>query len=126
MRFDEEAPRPRPESVVPMINVVFLLLIFFMISAELAPPDPLDVEPPASAGAEPGSAKAILQVSAGGETAYGPARGEAALGLAVAEAGSGPLALRADARLPAEDLARLVAALASQGVEAVEIVTEAE
>lgn len=126
MRFDEEPPRPRSESVVPMINVVFLLLIFFMISAKLAPPDPFELEPPASSGAESGAAEAILLVSAGGETAYGPARGATALDRAVAEAAGGPLALRVDGGLPAEDLAALVASLASRGVEAVELVTTAE
>ncbi|TMV56360.1 biopolymer transporter ExbD, partial [Thioclava sp. BHET1] len=30
MRFAEPPRKPRTESIVPMINVVFLLLIFFL------------------------------------------------------------------------------------------------
>ncbi|WP_322867174.1 biopolymer transporter ExbD [Aquicoccus sp. G2-2] len=37
--------RPRGEAILPMINVVFLLLIFFLMTAELAPPEPVAVAP---------------------------------------------------------------------------------
>ncbi|WP_415184693.1 ExbD/TolR family protein [Phaeovulum sp.] len=32
--------------MLPMINVVFLLLIFFLISAKMAPPEPFAITPP--------------------------------------------------------------------------------
>lgn len=38
MQFDLPQRRSRPESVVPMINIVFLLLIFFLMTAQIAPP----------------------------------------------------------------------------------------
>ena len=42
-----ETPRSAADSnLLPMINVVFLLLIFFLISARLTPPDPFPVTPP--------------------------------------------------------------------------------
>jgi biopolymer transport protein ExbD len=44
--------RPDIEPVLPLINVVFLLLIFFMVAGQLAPSMPADLTPPASAVAE--------------------------------------------------------------------------
>jgi biopolymer transport protein ExbD len=35
-------------SVVPLVNVVFLLLVFFMLAGQISAPEPLDVEPPRS------------------------------------------------------------------------------
>src|SRR5690554_7538712 len=40
--------RPDIEPVLPLINVVFLLLIFFMVAGRLAPSLPADVMPPES------------------------------------------------------------------------------
>lgn len=47
------ARRPRPrkngdESILPLTNVVFLLLIFFMLAGTLASPDAFDIKPPVS------------------------------------------------------------------------------
>jgi len=44
--------RPPLEPVLPLINVVFLLLIFFMVAGQLAPRPEGDVEAPDSASAE--------------------------------------------------------------------------
>lgn len=40
--------RPEIEPVLPLINVVFLLLIFFMVAGQLAPALPADISPPES------------------------------------------------------------------------------
>ncbi|WP_022727422.1 ExbD/TolR family protein [Fodinicurvata sediminis] len=46
------SPRPRSidseAGVLPLINIVFLLLIFFMLAGQLSASDPLAVEPPES------------------------------------------------------------------------------
>ena len=65
--------RPRPgedERILPLINVVFLLLIFFMLAGRLAVSDPFAVEPPAtqSAGAAEVSDLTVL-LSADGKAA---------------------------------------------------------
>lgn len=36
------------EAVMPLINIVFLLLIFFMIAGKLSAADPFEISPPAS------------------------------------------------------------------------------
>lgn len=44
--------RERELSLIPLINVVFLLLIFFMLAGTISPSDPLSVEPPISQQAQ--------------------------------------------------------------------------
>jgi len=121
MRFRTPARKPRPESIVPMINVVFLLLVFFLMTAELRPAPPLEVRLPEAMGA-PVAEGAVLVAAADGALAFDSLRGEAAL--AAAATAPAPLSLRADRDLPGADLARLLAALAAQGQGAVALVTE--
>ena len=105
-------PERRPaDPALPMINVVFLLLVFFLIAATIAPPAPLPVEPPVGEGA-PAAPGAALHVSAGGEAAFGDLRGEAALAAALA---AGPVSVRADARAEARAVAALLARIAAAG-----------
>ena len=125
MRFPAPRSRPRSESDVPMINVVFLLLIFFMISSELAPAPPFDVRPPEAAGEDDAAPRAddTLHLSADGEIAWGELRGDAAiLGLAGRDAAS-PLVLRADAAVPATEVAALLRRLAGIGIADVTLAT---
>ncbi len=122
MEFPRPRTRSRPETIVPMINVVFLLLIFFLMTAEIAPPAPFDVTPP-QAGAETGAeAGAVLHLSADGRVAFGGAEGPAAWeALAARDAGAGPLTVRADAGLPAAELAALLRRLGEIGVGGIEL-----
>jgi len=46
MRMPQPKPREQGENIIPLINIVFLLLIFFMLAGTLTPPDPFDIEPP--------------------------------------------------------------------------------
>ena len=60
--------RPDIEPVLPLINVVFLLLIFFMVAGRLAPGLPADVTPPTSEAATDTSDEPIrLVVDAEGQ-----------------------------------------------------------
>lgn len=123
MRFPAPRSRARQESVVPMINVVFLLLIFFMISSELGPAPPFEVRPPRTGQSAPGeSADDTLYVSATGEIAWRDLRGDAAFS-ALAGRGTGPLELRADGATPAREVAVLLRRLAEAGVTDVRLAT---
>lgn len=133
MQF-EPPPRPRPsENLLPMINVVFLLLIFFLIAAKLAPPSPFEVLAPqatADAATESPAQDLVLWLGADGTLAYGDARGEAALAaLAQARAACvescARLTLRADAGAGAGALAALAPKLAAMGFARLALVTEA-
>lgn len=119
-------PRPRRasrEPVVPMINVVFLLLIFFLMTAQIVPPAPFDLTLPNASGDEDAGQMA-LYINANGEIAFETARGEAALARAADLPKGTPLRLYADATLPAATLAQVLTRLAALGATQVEIVTE--
>lgn len=123
MDFSPPVRKPLAEPFVPMINVVFLLLIFFLMTAQIAPPDPFEVIPPGvGTGAAP-TGPVTLHLSPEGEFAFGDGRGEAALA-AVKDAASGAVfLLRADREMKAATLAGALAKLSAAGVERVEIVT---
>ncbi len=109
------------EPIVPMINVVFLLLVFFLLTAQIAPPDPVDVVLPIANAEADTSAGAALYLPADGDIAFGDLRGDDAIRAAVA---AGPVALRADAGADARDLADVLARLAAAGAEQVSLQTE--
>ena len=109
----QPARQPR-ETVLPMINVVFLLLIFFLMTASIEPSPPFPIDPPRAGGEVAQAAPRVLWVSASGELASISARGEDALAALAAE--PGPVLLRADAALPAADLAVLLARLGASGL----------
>lgn len=53
MRFDVRRPsrsQARRENVVPLINIVFLLLFFFLLTGTLRAPEPFPVELPDTRG----------------------------------------------------------------------------
>ncbi|MEM7171618.1 MAG: biopolymer transporter ExbD [Pseudomonadota bacterium] len=52
-------PRKNPEPLLPLINVVFLLLIFFMLAGRLTAPDAFWVQVPESASQSHAQAEAI-------------------------------------------------------------------
>lgn len=118
----QKAPGNRGEPIVPMINIVFLLLIFFLMTASIAPPDPFDVLPPDAAIEADALPPQTLFVAADGTLAFEDARGEAVFA-ALADALPEPLSIRADARLPAAELAALLPRLAASGVAQFDLVT---
>ena len=128
-------PRRRPaENLLPMINVVFLLLIFFLIAAKLAPPEPFAVALPDAAADAAGNSAFTLHLGADGGLGYAEAVGDAALAALVAARAAHcaandcaalppSLALRADAAAPADRLAQLLASLGAAGFATVTLVT---
>ncbi|OIQ28935.1 MAG: biopolymer transporter ExbD [Alphaproteobacteria bacterium MedPE-SWcel] len=119
-----DAPRrPRAESIVPMINVVFLLLIFFLMTSRLAQPDPFEITPPTADLDAPVEAEAILYVDKTGRLSFDGIEGDAALArLAQVSASDAVLQLRADSALEAAKAAGLLKDLSSAGFARVELV----
>jgi biopolymer transport protein ExbD len=110
-----------------MINVVFLLLIFFLMSAQITPPAPFDVTLPKSADGDHAAPTDTLYMDAKGRLAFNEARGDAVLdALAARATPDEALQIRADARMEARALARLLPQLAARGIAQVEIVTGAK
>ncbi|MCI2399226.1 biopolymer transporter ExbD [Aliiroseovarius subalbicans] len=115
------APNRRPtEAILPMINVVFLLLIFFLMTAKIAPRAPFAVAPPATLVEALAEGHEVLFVSADGALHFGAAD-EVAIWAAL-EGFEGILTLRADAGLSAVTFAGLLARLNDAGVVQVELV----
>lgn len=120
MKLPSQPSMPPRESIVPMINVVFLLLIFFLMTATLTPPEPLEVSPAEAERAETGETRPALFVSAEGEIAFREARGDAAIAAAIAESAG---LIRADAGAPAAQVAAVLARLQSGGLTGIALVT---
>ena len=112
--------RAPAETLVPMINIVFLLLIFFLLSATIAPPDPFDVTLPGAAVTDSADASGpvVLHVAADGEVAYGDLRGDVAFAalLSAGEGGPETVVLRADEGLDGAAFAGILARLAAVGI----------
>jgi biopolymer transport protein ExbD len=126
MQFPQSRPIRRPrENIVPMINVVFLLLIFFLMTAQIAPPEPFDVTLPDSASREAAEGSETLYVSGDGTLAFGAARGDAVFDSLQVLPPDTTLLIRADAKLGAPDFARLLSRLAAMGITDAVLVTGA-
>lgn len=132
MHFEPERPRSDDERILPLINVVFLLLIFFMLAGRLAVTDPFRIEPPSSesrGAAE--SPEMTVHVGADRRLALdGEEMGETALSAAVAkrlaEDGTARLRLKADGAAEATRVVAIMELLREAGVETVKLLTVAE
>lgn len=125
MRLDAPPRRRAAENIVPMINVVFLLLIFFLMTSQIAPPEPIEVSPPTAELEAPRDAELTLYIGADGEVAYRDERGDAAIAAVAARADAGALSIRADAAVEASEVAALLPRLAEAGFASVTLVTAA-
>lgn len=108
MRIDIPPRRQRGETIIPMINVVFLLLIFFLLTAQVSPPTPFEVTPPDSSSELPSLEQDVLYISAEGELAYNNARGDAIWAALGAREALVPLEIRADGATPATQIATVL------------------
>ena len=70
MKLARTPRRTPPETIIPLIDVVFFLLIFFMLVGRMDATAPFDVEPPvAQTGADMPGGGITLSVSADGAMA---------------------------------------------------------
>jgi biopolymer transport protein ExbD len=122
MKFAAPRRKQTPESVVPMINVVFLLLIFFMMSATITAAPPFDLTLPQTDGQGEVTGELTLYLSADGSAEFDGLLGDAAWGALAAEETGAPLTIRADAGLATTVLAQTLARLAQIGQADVELV----
>jgi biopolymer transport protein ExbD len=124
MQFGKPQQRSNQyENFVPMINIVFLLLIFFMICAQIAPKDPFEVVPPRSNSKVQPPERDTLFIGRDATLYYNDAYNEAAWIALGARSADTPLSLKADTSLPASKLANLIARLKSIGITQVHLVT---
>jgi biopolymer transport protein ExbD len=137
MDFQTPQRPAKPESIVPMINVVFLLLIFFLMTAQIAPPEPFEVTAPEAEAAADPKGEITLYLSAAGVAQYQDHKDEAAFAVLQAEFGSEmiigatgqpsikrQLVLRADSKAKGARLAKVMSDLRRAGFASVELVVE--
>ncbi|MFV0515026.1 MAG: biopolymer transporter ExbD [Jhaorihella sp.] len=123
MEIHDSPRRPAQESIVPMINVVFLLLVFFLLTAQIAPTDPVEVTAPHSDSGAQSDALGKLFLDSGGLLYFEDVTGADALqALLVHRSGTEPLLLVADRDVEAARLAALLRELAAAGLPGVELV----
>ena len=129
MRFDPPRPRSDDERILPLINVVFLLLIFFMLAGQLAALDPVQVDPPRSASqGEVGPHDLVIMLAADGRLALDDTLIDAAaLGPALAArlADTPPVQvwLKADGQADSTRVIALMETLREAGVARLKLLT---
>ncbi|MTI02798.1 biopolymer transporter ExbD [Roseibium sp. RKSG952] len=127
MDFSPPPTRQRSESIVPMINVVFLLLIFFLMTSNLAKPEPFEVTPPHAGSETEPQVERILYVDKSGKISFEGHEAEAALQALASISEADPIIqLRADAELEANVLAKLLKDLTSAGLSRVELIVTSQ
>lgn len=131
----------RAESLLPMIDVVFFLIIFFMMVSHFAAPEPFAIARPSSDGTEAVEGELGLFLDAAGQWGHvGPAgvvTGDAALaslqtalqehcGEVDCKETPAVLLLHADAEAPASLLAEALPQLMAMGFADLRLITVAE
>ena len=116
-------------SIMPLINVVFLLLIFFMLAGTLSATDPFEVEPPTSESERLTEAEAlVVLVAADGRLALD---GEPLAPDALRQAIAGRMAdtpglevrLKADSSADANQVIGVMEDLREAGIERLQLMT---
>ena len=120
MDFSRPQKRQTGEPILPMINVVFLLLIFFLLSSQIAPRAPFAVALPRLETGQPSGSEALLFVAADGRLHFSGAQAEDPMTAVLAQASElETLSLRADAKVPAREVVLLISKLRDAGIRSV-------
>ncbi|MDT8880425.1 biopolymer transporter ExbD [Halomonas saccharevitans] len=131
MRFSRRRRDPVEVNLTPLIDVVFLLLIFFMVSTTFETRQALELELPESASGQPMEAgPVILVVTASGEyrlddRTYSAGTLSDALAAQAEQAREHGLVVEADGRAAHADVVRVLDRAAGLEIRHVRIATEA-
>ncbi|KAA5604085.1 biopolymer transporter ExbD [Roseospira marina] len=129
MRFEPRRHTSDDERILPLINVVFLLLIFFMLAGTLSAMDPFEITPPRSASSgEDNPRDIVVLVGADGRlaldgTPVAEADFEAALAAQLTESEGARVRLKADGHADATHVVALMERLRAAGVTRVLLLT---
>ncbi|KGF69170.1 hypothetical protein LL06_12380 [Hoeflea sp. BAL378] len=130
MRIAPARTSRKPENTVALINVVFLMLIFFLVAGTLAPAPDGDVDFITLAATDPAAPPDMLFIRADGTLTW---RGEALpltdhvlrwQGLQAGAPEPRPLRIAADRLLPAVDLLDRLDELRRAGVDGIVLLVE--
>jgi biopolymer transport protein ExbD len=138
MRIDPPPPRPRPETLLPMIDVVLFLIVFFMIVSQFADREPFSVVTPEAASVDQARGEFTLYLDATGQAGFvadgGVVLGDGVLAALLSardgycretDCADAPpvLLVKADMAAPATQLAALLPELAGAGFGDIRLLT---
>lgn len=132
MHFPDRRPNQSQERILPLVNVVFLLLVFFMITGSLTPIEPFEITPPVSQShgiAEPDS---IIILMGGNNqfaldnTQLSEAQVLEQIKILLQDQPQTQITLKADGYLPANQLVRFTQALYEADVKKLRLLTQSE
>ncbi len=127
MKLQRPRRRDMPESTIPLINIVFLLLIFFMLAGRLSAPMPFQAEPPESKQQQrAGEAATTVYVAADGRLAVGEtdtALADLAARVAERRGADGRVRVHADGRADANRVIAVLDALRDAEIREVHLLT---
>lgn len=128
--FGQPRKREPYEPMIPLINVVFLMLIFFLLTGELSPTDPVEVTPPVGEiDASDPFDELIIFVDVEGlvyirERILGPDIVSSYVAQIFAEEGRPSIVIKADENAPADDVITLLENLRALDIEEVMVITQ--
>ncbi|WP_422374709.1 ExbD/TolR family protein [Roseibium sp.] len=128
MRMKMQQRREPPENTIPLINVVFLMLIFFLFAGSIAKDDARKIEPPLNIlEDETIRSTGALILTPDGKTFYGEDETSVTDWLERKEAAEedegGPLKVAADGTLKANELEKILAELKAAGRSDIVLIT---
>ncbi|MDO8287874.1 MAG: biopolymer transporter ExbD [Parvibaculum sp.] len=129
IEFDEPRRRPPYETMVPLINVVFLLIIFFILVGTMGPTQEVKVDLPAGQIDDKNSRQpALIYMEKDGFVWFGknmapPELADMMVKNYLKEQGTDRVAISADLNAPADSLLTLMEALRKAGVKEVTLQT---
>lgn len=127
--FDEPRRRPPYETMVPLINVVFLLLIFFLLAGTMEPSEPVNVNLPSGVISDKNTRlPATLYLDEDGFVWIGkkmipPELSGVMMKDFLKSQGTDRVAIKADRDAPADDLLTVMESLRLAGVKQVTLET---
>ena len=115
MRFALYPSRVKKESIIPMVNVIFLLLIFFLMTSSFIIPDPFELDKPYADSSNKVSTEERLYISKTGKVFISDKVNENAWRY-LEQSTPEKLLLIADSSFPAKDLLNISEKLKELGI----------
>ena len=119
-------PKDDEQRILPLINIVFLLLIYVLLAGQIALVDPFETRPPRSVSEGPAQPRqVVLYVSKDGQMALNSAVvTKTELPAALAESGApATVRVKADRRASARQVVDITRLLGVAGVETIDLIT---
>jgi len=122
MRFALYPSRVKKESIIPMVNVIFLLLIFFLMTSSFIIPDPFELDKPNTYSSNKVSTEERLYISKTGNVFISDKVNENAWRY-LEQSTPEELLLIADSSFPAKDLLIISEKLKELGIIELNLLT---